>query len=352
MRFTVATAKLRDAVSKACVVTPRRPAFYALEQVKIFCAGDGATLYATDLEVGVGIGVNAEVYEDGSVCVNAASLRSILHSIKAGKLDVYTEGYALVLESPHLLFKLPTYSDFPELWQCSGQGDTITCQLSGALRHLSRFVSKDETKLALTGVLFEFKDNTLTLVATDCYRLGRFSFPCGRDLGLCRENRQFILPLKAVRAFCTVFDCASSVTLFTCSSGVIFRADAAELFVVPLNCVYPDYRKVFPEDFVATVEVDRRELINALREVSCIHQIADVVVSRGMILLKARSEVGAVDRRVEAKGDGEIETSVNTRYLTEGLEMFDDEKVVLRFSGQLSPIVIQNDYLLMPVRQQ
>jgi DNA polymerase-3 subunit beta len=347
MRFTVATTKLRDAVTRTCAVVPRRSAFQALEQVKV-CAGDGVTLYATDLEVGVGIRLDAEVHEGGSVCVNAASLRSILCSTGAETLDVHTEDNTLVLESSRSLFRLPASNEFPELWQCSGQGSILARQLPDALRHLVRFVCKDESRPALTGVLFEFKGDLLTLVATDNYRLGRFSFSLS-----CSLDRQFILPLRAVKAFCAVFNCTDLVTFYSHGSGVLFRTDTTELFAVPLNCAYPDYHKVFPESFVATVEVDRRELISALREVSCIHGITGVAVFPETVLLRAHSDVGTVERRVEAKGDGEVETCVNVKYLLEGLEMFGDESVVLCFSGwRFSPLVIQRDYLLMPVVQQ
>jgi len=140
-------------------------------------ASDGEIrLTTTDLDVGIRGSVEAQVARTGATTLPARRLLSIVRELPSSEIyfDVDTKNLASI-RSGSSYFKilgLPE-EEFPSLARFEEAKIFAIAQkaLKDGLKKTSYAMSVDETRYVLNGILFSFKDNKLTLVATDGRRL-------------------------------------------------------------------------------------------------------------------------------------------------------------------------------------
>src|SRR6478735_557362 len=138
--------------------------------------GSEVLLTTTDLDVGVRGAFEASVEKDGATTLPARRLFTIIRELPSSEVSIEVDGKnAASIRSGQSFFKilgLPE-EEFPPLPKFENAKSVTIPQktLRDGLRKTSYAISTDETRYVLNGVLFSFKDNKLTLVATDGRRL-------------------------------------------------------------------------------------------------------------------------------------------------------------------------------------
>ena len=134
-------------------------------------------LTTTDLDVGIRSSIEAQVERTGATTLPARRLLSIVRELPSSEIyfDVDAKNFASI-RSGSSYFKilgLPE-EEFPSLARFEEAKIFAVAQkdLKDGLKKTSYAISADETRYVLNGILFSFKDNKLTLVATDGRRLG------------------------------------------------------------------------------------------------------------------------------------------------------------------------------------
>ena len=176
MKFSVSKDKLLEGLSTVQNVANTRIALPILSNVLLQASDGEIRLTTTDLDVGVRRSVEAQVERTGATTLPARRLFSIVRELPASEIyfDVDTKNAALI-RSGSSYFKilgLPE-EEFPPLARFEDAKIFTIAQkvLKDGLKKTSYAISTDETRYVLNGILFSFKDNKLTLVATDGRRL-------------------------------------------------------------------------------------------------------------------------------------------------------------------------------------
>src|SRR5204863_1342714 len=118
----------------------------------------------------------AEVEKEGATTLPARRLFNIIRELPSSEVSIEVDGKnAASIRSGQSFFKilgLPE-EEFPPLPKFEGAKVVTIRQkdLRDGLRKTSYAISTDETRYVLNGLLFSFKENKLTLVATDGRRL-------------------------------------------------------------------------------------------------------------------------------------------------------------------------------------
>jgi DNA polymerase-3 subunit beta len=180
MKFQVERDVLTEAVGWASRALPSRPVIPVLSGLLLEAAADGLTLSCFDYEVSARVEVAAEVAEPGTVLVPGRLLAEITRSLPSLPVEFADdpEGVALTCGSASFtLVTLPLeeYPDLPELPQIAGTVDGG--MLAAAISQVAPAASRDDTLPMLTGVNIEVDGETMTLVATDRYRLAVRDLP-------------------------------------------------------------------------------------------------------------------------------------------------------------------------------
>src|ERR1700732_1890008 len=176
MKFSVSKDKLLEGLSTVQNVVSTRTTLPILSNVLLQARDREIRLTTTDLDVGIRGSVEAQVERTGATTLPARRLLSIVRELPSSEIyfDVDTKNVASI-RSGSSYFKilgLPE-EEFPPLARFEDAKILTIAQkvLKDGLKKTSYAISTDETRYVLNGILFSFKDNKLTLVATDGHRL-------------------------------------------------------------------------------------------------------------------------------------------------------------------------------------
>ena len=180
MKFTVERDALAEAATWVARALPTRPVIPVLAGLLLRAADDGLTLSCFDYEVSARMRIPAEVSEPGAVLVPGRLLVEITRSLPGWPVDFGPDPEGVSMTCGEAAFTLATlppqeYPELPELPQLAGTADGGT--LAAAISQVAPAASRDDTLPMLTAVSLEMAEQTMTLAATDRYRLAV------RDLG-------------------------------------------------------------------------------------------------------------------------------------------------------------------------
>ncbi len=223
-----------------------------------------------------------------------------------------------------------------------------------ALGQVGVAASVDDARPTLTGVLFEGEGDSLRLVATDSYRLGV------RDVEGVRIEGSKLVPYRALRELGRAIG-AGPMTVSLGEREAAFVTDRGRLTVRIIDSTFPNYRQLLPDGHTNRLTVDKAAMLEAVGRAALVAEdhipVRLAMHSGGVELSVIRQEVGEATELLEGEYVGEDMTiAFNTRYLTDGVNAVDDEKIVIETSDPLKPGLLLGSekrdfqYLLMPVR--
>ena len=251
---------------------------------------------------------------------------------------------------------LVDYPELPELPEVSGTVDGT--EFARAVSQVLVAASKDETLPILTGIRLEVQGNTMTLLATDRYRLAM------RELTWSPTNpeisAQVLIKSKTLAEVGRTLAGSGelSIALPDAHELIGFEAASRRTTSVLMDGDYPNIRALFPEETQIHAVIRTSDLAEAARRIS-------LVAERNTPLRLAFSETGEVQgsETLQAHLSGqEVTVAYNPAYLSEGLGAFTTEFVRFSFTEPTRPAVLSGQdeilgddsteyrYLLMPVR--
>ncbi|MBV9446885.1 MAG: DNA polymerase III subunit beta [Streptosporangiaceae bacterium] len=191
MRFSIERDTLTEAVAWVARALPNRPVLPILSGLLLAATEDGSlTLSCFDYEVSARIRVPADVAEPGTVLVPGRLLAEITRSLPGFPVEFDDGGQDVTLTCGAAAFTLVTLpvEEYPELPDLPGLAGTVDGgALAAAIGQVVPAASRDDTLPILTGVNIELVGDTMTLAATDRYRLAMRELdwqPSGPDLNV------------------------------------------------------------------------------------------------------------------------------------------------------------------------
>jgi DNA polymerase III subunit beta len=174
MRFRVGREVFGEAVAWVARALPSRPVVPVLSGLLLQADGDGLVLSCFDYEISATARIDAEVKEDGTALVPGRLLAEITRSLPALDVEVATDGDMVAVTCGGAEFELVSlpvaeYPVLPDPPPVAGTVDGGVLALAAA--QVVPAASRDDTLPMLTAVCLDVRDETLTLAATDRYRL-------------------------------------------------------------------------------------------------------------------------------------------------------------------------------------
>lgn len=357
-------AALLEMVSRA--VSPRSTV--QLLQAILFEAEDGIlTMKATDAEISMTVRAEAAVEEAGCAAIPARLLLQYAKALPEGDVELSAsedEGTA-TLTSGKSSIDLRCYSpkDFPALPAFPDAADESfevgAAALAGAIGKVLPFVSKDEKRPVLTGVLVAFADGSVRMVATDSYRMGMAE---QRLDGAHEGAGTAILPGRALKEAVRLAGLAGErerIGIALTENGAMFRARGLTLTTRLIEGNFPEYGRLLPDGFTEDFCADRAGLVAALKRVRLVagNQNPPVPVKLSFshpegtlgggevyISLQAADGFARAATEVvpaEVPEGKDFEACFNPNYLADAISALSSERVALRFNGPLKPAVLQ-----------
>jgi DNA polymerase-3 subunit beta len=307
-------------------------------------------LSATDLKVGVTVWIPAMVYEDGAVTLPARLVTEFVNSLPNEQVELATVGAQTLATLRCSRYSanirgidadefplIPTISDEPSATVPAGL-------LRGMISQVVFAASTDTTRGPLQGVFTTFSGDTLTLTASDAYRLSvrsaKLSTPSAADFSV-------LIPSRTVAELGRVLpddDSQVSIIVTPNHGQILFHMENTDFLATLLNEQFVNYKQIIPKEFKTRVVANTADLQKAVK-------IAGFFARDGASMLKLNIEsngegggtvsvsaetqdIGDNDSVVDAviTGDG-LKIGFNSRYIADALNVVNSTQVALELTG-------------------
>ena len=372
MKFVVDSATLADSVSWVSRSLSTRPIMTALLGIVIDASSD-VTLSASDLETSARSSFSAEIKEKGRVLVPGRLLAEISRALPNKPVSFTLDGNRVLVTAGSAKFTLPTlpineYPNLPKMPETSGQ--IASDVFATAINQVAVAAGRDDSLPTLTGIHVDINKETITLAATDRYRLAV------REINWTPNNPEetttALLRARtladAARTISSTKNISFAVAPNTSNERLIgFTTEQKSMTSRQLDGTFPPYRHLLPSESIATAVVDVATLLDSVRRVAL---VTDKTVPLRLKFANnsLQLEAGAGDdaqatEEIQISYSGEpIDIAFNPTFLTDGLNALGTTYVNIAFTGSNKPAVLSGKnkadgeidgsyrYLLMPMR--
>jgi len=377
VKFKVERDVLADAVAWAARSLPSRPPLPVLAGVLMETGPHGITLSSFDYEVSARVEARAEVADEGRALVSGRLLADIARSLPDRPVELAMDGAKVVLTCGSARFTLMTLpvDDYPSLpTMPSASGSISGDLLAAAVGQVAVAAGRDDTLPVLTGVRVEIEGETVTLAATDRYRLAIRELTWKPEQG--GLSAVALVPARTLAETAKALAASGDVTIALAGSGGVgdglmgFEGGGRQTTTRLLEGEFPKYRSLLPSESASVATVETAPFVEAVKRVALVAERNTPIrlaFSAGEVVLEA----GAGDEAQASEGmpaslTGEdISIAFNPGYLLDGLGAIAVPNAQLAFTTPSKPAVItpgpsegSSDsepdadyrYLIMPVR--
>jgi DNA polymerase III subunit beta len=335
MRFVVERDALAEAVAWIARSLPSRPVLPVLSGLLLQAAADGLTMSCFDYEVSARISIDADVTEPGTALVPGRLLAEITRSLPGHPVEVDDKDDVTLTCGPasFSLVTLPIgeYPRLPELPRLAGTVDGGV--FATAIGQVTPAASRDDTLPVITGVNVEIEGDTLTLVATDRYRLAI------RELGWsparAGTSSTLLVPAKTLADAARMMAPGVPVRIMTRGTDGDPKAAAADAMIgfesggrrLTTRLIageYIKYSSKFPADFASYGDMPAAALAEAVRRVALVAERGSSVrlsFEPGRVTIEAGTKGQARARETVSADFSGDETAIafSPQYLLDGL---------------------------------
>ena len=380
MKFRVERDVLADAVAWAARSLPIRPSVPVLAGLLIETSVDdagGLVLSSFDYETSARATIPADVSAEGRALVSGRLLADICRSLPAKPVEMTIDGSRVSLTCGSARFSLQTMpvDEYPALPDMPAATGTVNSEVfAGAVAQAVTAAGRDDMLPVLTGVRIEIEGSTISLLATDRFRLSH------RELswspGATDASAAALVPAKVLADTAKSLTSGVEVTIALATSGagegiIGFEGAAGggirRTTTRLLDGEFPKVRTLFPNEHVTIARVDKASLIESVKRVSLVAErntAVQLAFTEGVLTLDAGSgDEAQASESIEVAVDGDdITTGFNPQFLLDGLTAIESPVVELAFTQASKPAVMSGSssldadadlefrYLLMPRR--
>jgi len=360
MKFRVARDDLADAVAWVAKSLPTRPPVPVLGGILLEVQGSTLTVAGFDYEVSTRATVSVDTLETfpdsdaGSdaeapierVLVSGRLLAEITRSLPGKPVDLTVIGPRVSIVAGSARFTLPTmpvedYPPLPQMPDSSGRVDSAV--FAEAVAQTAVAAGRDDTLPMLTGIRVEIDGETLTLAATDRFRLAV------RELSWLPDKPNMstavLVPARTLADAAKTLGGAPQVTIALGEGLLGLEAGGRRTTVRLLDVEFVKYRSLLPSSHTTTVDIPVSELGESIKRVALVtdrgHHLRMQVTEGSLTLTAGGDDEGRAEEDLQASVDGaELLIAFNPTYLLDGLGVVHSDSVRLAFTTPARPALL------------
>jgi DNA polymerase III subunit beta len=373
MKFRVERDALAEAVAWTAKSLPSRPAVPVLAGAMLRVSGGQLVVSGFDYEVSSQVTVEVQADADGAALVSGRLLAEITKALPAKPVEVAAVGSHLELVCGSARFTLPTmpvedYPTLPEMPATAGTVDAAT--FASAVAQVAIAAGRDDTLPLLTGVRVELEGSTMTLLATDRYRLAMKELTWRPDTP--DASLHALVPARTLADTAkTLGPLGGDVTLALARGGmgegmIGFVGGARRTTSRLLDGEFPNVRNLLGHQHNAQAHIPVPALVEVVRRVALVAERTTPVRlsfgEDGLVVEAGGSEDARASEAMDCRYEGEpMQIAFNPGYLLEGLGALGAPMAVLSLTDTRKPaslapagedgeVVAGYRYLIMPIR--
>ena len=358
MKIRLERDVLAEAVQWAARSLPLRPSVPILAGLLVRAESEGVTFSSFDYETSAQIHVKAAVADEGQALVSGRLLADISRSLPAKPVDITADDNKMELICGSARFTLQTLpvADYPSLPAMPEATGTVpSAAFAQAVAQVVVAAGRDELLPVFTGVRVEIDDDTISLLATDRYRMAL------KELNWNPSRPQVsataLVPARVLSDTSRSMTAGEEVTLSLSDGGVGdgiigFQghgpAGERQTTTRLLDGEFPKVRHIMDTPALMNVRVSTAEAIAAAKRVALVAErntSLRMLMSDGFVTLEAATgdqaqASEAIEATIDQPGGGDpavIAAGFNPNYLLDALGAFDTPYVNFAFTAPSKP---------------
>lgn len=355
-------------VGRAVASGPHLP---VLANVLIASEGGQLRLAATNLTLGVSVWLDARLDGQLALTLPAKTLTDIVNSLADSEVQFSVNG------KPEAAIKSGTFkgvvrgieaTEFPAIPEHDvSNGIPLDASILKEMIQATAFAASiDEARPVLEGVQLSLDGNSLSMVATDGFRLAIKKATLPVSVG----SQQAIIPASSLKETVRILSATKpdQVHLLIPQKGsqVVLRVANVQLISQLIDGRFPDYQAIVPKGYKTRTVLATADLLKACKQAAIIAREGGNVIQlrltpgedqTGKVTVLAESgDTGKSEVELPATITGpEITIAFNVKFLQDGLEAVHAKNVVIETNAHNTPAVIRPAgeeeylYILMPM---
>jgi DNA polymerase-3 subunit beta len=372
MKLTISQERLSQALNLVSKAVSNRTLNLVLAHIRLQAKKKSLTLTGSDGDFTIEHTIEVNCDREGALLVPARLFVDLLSRMPKKDVILERQDGVLKITSGFSVYEINILADenFPSLplFEEGRLAQIASAQLKAALGRTTFSASRDiggTTSHYTHGVLLNFHEDSLDIVATDGHRL---AFEKMDNPSPDVKDRSLLVPTNIMeelrRAIGSEDD--KMVEIYYLSNQVFFRFDNTTFGGSLFDIRYPDYNKVLPKDAKSIANVNRVALREALQRVLTVFKVKEqnpvvrLETSGDSVIISSESQdVGkGVEELPFTKGApfADMRIALNPGYVVDMLAVLDSETVDLHWTSEVNPLKLEVPekpgfvYIVMPIR--
>lgn len=364
MKFVCNGLDLCDAilkVSKAVGIKTTNP---VLEGVRITAKEDTVSFFATDLELSIEKKIKADVRIEGEAVVPGKYFADFVRKLDKEQVEITLNDKRQLRIS---------YMDSEGFLQCLSSEEYPLIErvdtgkyFSLKQKDLKDLIGKtvfsaatEDSRPILKGVLLDLKQNEMTAVALDGYRLSLVRKKAENSSG----DARLVVPARTLSEISKLLnDAEETVTVHLHQNSVMIEVEGTTIISRLLEGEFIRYEQIIPTEFSSQITVQREQFEDGLERAAILskndkNNLVKFDIKEKVLTLVSNSEIGNIKENIPISLHGkDLLIAFNARYFSEALKNTNDEFLRMNFTSAVSPCVIKPVegeeflFLILPVR--
>jgi len=365
MHFTIGKTAFLKELNMLQGVVEKKSTIPILSNLLLESAGGELWIKGTDLDVSISTHCEAEIKQEGAICVQAKKLFEIVRSLPDADIEIKlgpNDQVSIICERSR--FKMPGLpkDSFPEIKTFGGSFCPIPSDLIRTFISRTIFaITTEESRYALNGAKMELSANGIRMVATDGHRLSFIE----KQSNFEDSRLDVLIPKKTLTELSRLCGEASdAVEIGNGDNHLFFRVGKRLLASRTLTGQFPNYELVLPKDNNNRIVVENSRVSSAIKRVALMaddrsHAIKFDVSDGQINITSQSSEIGEAGESLPVEYSGPpITAGFNAQYLLDFFSVIQDGEVIFEFKdGNSQAQIKSNDsseydlrYIIMPMR--
>ncbi|GAA1921568.1 DNA polymerase III subunit beta [Microbacterium aoyamense] len=358
MKFHVNRDVFSEAVSFVVKLLPQRNPQPILAGVLIEASDAGLSLSAFDYEASARTTIEATVDDPGTILVHGRLLSEIASRLPNAPIQIEVDedgGILLSCGSARFTLASMPVQEYPAIPEVTGESGLVPAEdFATAIAQVAFAASRDDVTPVLTGVQLEVSGTSLSLVATDRYRVALREIPWDGGGAASDESATALVPARTLTEVGKTFAHGGDISIAFSGSGdreiIAFSSGNKTVTSLLIKGNFPPVRRLFPEATEHHAVVNTAELAEAVRRVSLVLDrsapLRFTFTTDSVSMDASGTEQARASESVDAHLVGEdVTLGLNPQYLLESLGAVKSEFARITFTSsenanKLSPVLV------------
>lgn len=364
MKFICNPVELSDALTIVSKALSPKVAIPILEGIKLSVLGDTVTLSATDIDLYIEKKIKARVQLEGDTVVPGRFFTDFIKKLTdLDEIEVvnYDKELKIIYNGNQTIIKPFDEDTFPEFKEGEELNSFTVKQndLKDVLDRTIFCVAVDETRPILKGCLFHVKEDSLTTVALDGYRLAICKCPVVTGDVVSK----IVVPGKNLLEISRILEDTDEVVNISIQKNIIkFSLEHTTISTRLIEGDFISYENIIPKDTVAKMVINKEMFENGLDRASLIarkrkNNYIKLDIEENSMTINSEAESMSIKETIPCKLAGEnIVIAFNSKYLFDAFAKIREDYINMMFVSSNAPSIItptegdKYKYVILPVR--